>query len=152
MNASFRWTRRRRDLVTELLGVLFGIIHEWETFLSPDGDWGYFSDLDRFPSNSPEFRAAGQVLRSIKRAFKRLEYDRQKLLSLKETLSDDLSTASSTMTLPDISPLVSHSLIESLAETSVVTRRQRSNRDLGIHVKVHNLGMIRRFFVSNGVC
>jgi hypothetical protein len=92
MNASFQWTRRRMDLVTKLLGVLSGIIHEWDIFLSPDGDWGYFRDLDRLPSNSPEFRAAGQSLRSIKRAFMRLENNRQGLLSLKESLSSDFST------------------------------------------------------------
>jgi hypothetical protein len=91
-------------LVAELLDVLFGIIHEWDTFLSPDGDWGYFSDLDRFPSNSPEFRVAGQSLRSIKRAFSRLENNRQKLLSLKETLSSDLSTVRGTLAFVPFCP------------------------------------------------
>jgi len=92
MDASFQWTCRRLDLVKELLGVLLGTIHEWDTFLSSKGDWGYFSDLDQSPSKSIEFQAAGQSLRSIERTFRRLKRNRQKLLLLKETLQSDLST------------------------------------------------------------
>jgi hypothetical protein len=109
------------DLVTELLGVLFGIIHEWDTFLSSKGDWGYFSDLDRSPSNSPEFRAAGQSLRSIRTAFRRLESSHQKLLSLKETLASDLSTVR--MTAVPCSFCLSHLLTKNVVETSLVSRR-----------------------------
>jgi hypothetical protein len=118
MNASFQWTRGRLNLVTELLVVLLGIIHEWDTFLSPDGDWGYFSDLDRFPSHSREFHVAGQSLRSINRAFKRLENNRQRLLSMKETLSDDLSTVCE-LWLLIILPLANYSLIDHLAEITI---------------------------------
>jgi hypothetical protein len=83
------------DLVTELLDTLSGIIHEWNTFLAPGGDWVFFSAVGRVPSNSPEFRhpdyAAGQSLRSIKQTFERLENNRQRLLSLEKSLSGDFS-------------------------------------------------------------
>lgn len=94
MQVSFDWTRQRRDLLTKLIGVLSGLIQEWNTFISLDGDVGYLSDLDESP-DSPGFRRpdhAGQSLRSIKYAFGRLENDRQTLELLKEALSSDLST------------------------------------------------------------
>ncbi|KAE9366797.1 hypothetical protein N431DRAFT_417671 [Stipitochalara longipes BDJ] len=94
MSTAFHWTRQRMDLVTKLLCMLSGTIHEWHAFISPDGDVGYFSDLDVFPSNSQEFRRyehAGQSLRSIKQTFGKLEKDQQKLVSLKESLARDFS-------------------------------------------------------------
>lgn len=97
MNKSFHWTNQRMHLVTKLLGVLSGILQEWNTFISSGGDIGYLSDLATIPTNSPEFRHpdhAGQSLRSIKQQFEKLEYDRQKLVSLKESFSSDFSTVS----------------------------------------------------------
>jgi hypothetical protein len=97
MSASFHWTRQRMALLTKLLGVLSGTIHEWNTFISWDGDIAYFSEistLDDFASNSMELRhpdRAGQSLRNIKQAFDRLENNRQRLVSLKQTLSSDFS-------------------------------------------------------------
>jgi hypothetical protein len=95
MKASFNWTLLRMDLLTKLLCVLSGTIDEWDTFISSHGDVGYFSDLDEFASNSPEFRRpdhAGQSLRSIKEAFERLKNHRRALVSLRESLSRDFST------------------------------------------------------------
>ena len=84
------------DLVTELLDTLSGIIHEWNTFLAPGGDWVFFDALGRVPSNSAEFNhpdyAAGRSLRSIKQTFERLENTRQRLLSLEKSLLGDFST------------------------------------------------------------
>jgi hypothetical protein len=78
--------------VTDLLVALAEVIHEWDTFLSPDVGWGYFSDLDRSLNSSQEYCVQRESLRNIKQAFKRLENNRQRLFSMKETLSDDLST------------------------------------------------------------
>jgi len=92
MKASFDWIRLRMDLLTELLGLLSGTIDKWNTFISQDGDVGYFSDLDEFPSNSLELAHSGQLLRSIKQDFERLENYQQGLLLLKESLSSDFRT------------------------------------------------------------
>jgi hypothetical protein len=78
------------DLVTKLLCVLSGTIHEWNNFILPDGAVGYFADLDEFPSNT-RHSAPGRSLRSIKQTFGELENDRQKLISLKESLARDFS-------------------------------------------------------------
>jgi hypothetical protein len=78
------------ELLSELHGVLSETFEEWNTFISPDGDVGYFSDLDKFPANSPEFRHAahaGRSLRSIKEAFERLRNLQQKLVSLIDSLT-----------------------------------------------------------------
>jgi hypothetical protein len=86
MKKSFNWTLQTMELLSELRGVLSETFEEWNTFISPDGDIGYFSDLDEFP-NSPEFRHAGQSLRNIKEAFERLRNHRQKLVSLTDSLN-----------------------------------------------------------------
>jgi len=82
------------ELLSELLGVLSETIEEWNTFISPDSDVGYFSDLDQFPSYSLEFRQpadAGRSLRSIKETFERLQNHQQKLRSLTVFLSRDFT-------------------------------------------------------------
>jgi hypothetical protein len=102
MNTSFDWTRRRRDLLNKLIIVLSGTVREWNTFISSDGDVGYFSDLDEWPTNSRELHQpghAGQSLRSIKQSFGRLEEDLQRLISLKESLSSDFTTVRSRIAL-----------------------------------------------------
>jgi hypothetical protein len=97
MSTSFLWTRQRMKLLTKLLGVLSGTIHEWNAFISLDGDIAYFSEistLDDFESNSlgvSHPHHAGQSLRSIRQAFDGLENNRQRLISLNETLSSDFS-------------------------------------------------------------
>jgi archaellum component FlaC len=84
-------------LLTKLLGVLSGTIHEWNAFISLDGDIAYFSEistLDDFESNSLGIshpHRAGQSLRNIRQAFDGLENNRQRLVSLNETLSSDFS-------------------------------------------------------------
>ncbi len=106
MNTSFDWTRRRRDLLNKLLVVLSGTLREWETFISSDGDVGYFSDLDKFATHSPEFHQSGhavQSLRTIKQAFERLENARQRLSYLKESFSSDLSTVRCVNAFPFVS-------------------------------------------------
>ena len=78
------------DLLSELHGALSETVEEWNTFISPDADVGYFSDLDEPPSNSPEFRHAahaGRSLSSIKETFERLRNHQQKLVLLKDSLS-----------------------------------------------------------------
>jgi hypothetical protein len=78
------------ELLSELHGVLSETYEEWNTFISPDADVGYFSDLDELPSNSPEFRHAahvGRSLRNIKETFERLRNHRQKLVSLTDSLT-----------------------------------------------------------------
>jgi len=83
------------ELLNELHSVLSETYEEWNTFISPDADVGYFSDLDEFPSNSPEFRHAahaGRSLRNIKETFERLRNHRQKLVSLTDSL-DNFSQA-----------------------------------------------------------
>jgi hypothetical protein len=90
MNTAFHWTRQRMDLVTKLHCVLSGTIREWNAFISREGDVAYFSDLDESPSPS-RFGPASQSLRSIKQTFGELENDRQKLISLKESLDKDFS-------------------------------------------------------------
>jgi hypothetical protein len=95
MKASFDCTHQRIMLLNKLLCVLSGIICEWNSFISPNGDVSYFSDLDKSPSNSLEFPQpdhAGQSLRSIKKTFDKLEKERQRLIFLKEELSKDFET------------------------------------------------------------
>jgi hypothetical protein len=82
------------NLLTKLLCVLTPTVREWDTFLLPDGDVGYFSDLDEFPSDSYGSRpsvAPGQSLRVIKQTFEQLENERQKLAALKDSLARDFS-------------------------------------------------------------
>jgi hypothetical protein len=69
--------------------VLSGVIRKWDTFSCKGGDLGYFSDLDKFPTHSPEFRQAahaGRSLRSIKGDFDELLDLEQDLVSLKHSL------------------------------------------------------------------
>ena len=78
------------ELLSELHGVLSETFQEWNTFISPDADVGYFSDLDEPPSNSPKFRHAahaGRSLRSIKETFERLRDHREKLVLLRDSLT-----------------------------------------------------------------
>jgi hypothetical protein len=79
------------ELLNELHGVLSEIYEEWNTFISPDADVGYFSDLDEpLSSNSPKFphaAHAGRSLRSIKETFERLRNHRQKLDLLRDSLT-----------------------------------------------------------------
>ncbi|KAE9365474.1 hypothetical protein N431DRAFT_563398 [Stipitochalara longipes BDJ] len=92
MQKGFDWTAQRLDLLNELLHVLSGLVDEWDTFISPNGDIGYFSDLDEFPSNSNESRelgCPGSSLRNIKQTFEKLEMRRRRLQSLKESLIKD---------------------------------------------------------------
>jgi hypothetical protein len=106
MNTSFDWTSQRMELVDKLLVVLSGTIREWNTFISSDGDVGYFSDLDEYPRSSPEFCQsghAGQSLRSIKQAFGRLENDLERLISLKESLTRDFTKVGCLITFPGMS-------------------------------------------------
>ena len=75
--------------LNEFHRVLSGVLRKWETFSSEGGDLGYFSDLDKFPTNSPQFREAahaGRSLRSIKRAFDELLGLEQDLVLLKQSL------------------------------------------------------------------
>ncbi|KAH8793854.1 hypothetical protein F5882DRAFT_398617 [Hyaloscypha sp. PMI_1271] len=95
MNASFNRTRQRMDLLAKLLYVLSGSICEWDTFISPDGGLGYFSDLNRFPINSLEFPHPdhpSHSLRSIKQTFRKLGNESQRLIALEKKLSSDLMT------------------------------------------------------------
>lgn len=97
MTTSFHWIRQRMELLAKLVSVLSGTIHEWNTFISSDGDIGYLSGLEKCPANSAELRHlyhAGQSFRSIKHAFRELENDRQRLISLKKSSSIDFSTVS----------------------------------------------------------
>ena len=92
MQKAFDWTFQRIDLLSELIDVLSGTIDEWNTFISLNGDVGYFSDLDEFPrsTNSDEFRelgCPGSSLRNIKQTFEKLKTYRQRLESLTESLS-----------------------------------------------------------------
>jgi hypothetical protein len=92
MQRAFDWTFQRMDLLSELVDVLSGTIDEWNTFISPNGDVGYFSDLVDFPrsTNSREFRELGcpsSSLRNIKETFEKLKTHRQRLESLTESLS-----------------------------------------------------------------
>jgi hypothetical protein len=80
------------DLLSELIDVLSGTIDEWNTFISLNGDIGYFSDLDEFPrsTNPHDFRELnypGWSLRNIKQTFEKLKTHRQRLESLTESLS-----------------------------------------------------------------
>jgi hypothetical protein len=79
-------------LLNELIKVLSGNINKWTAFSSPDRDINYFSDIDRSPSNSPEFKhgcRAGPLLRHIDETFEKLEAHREKLGSLKDSLARD---------------------------------------------------------------
>jgi hypothetical protein len=92
MKTSCDWTRQRIQLLTELIDVLSGNIDQWDAFSSRDSDINYFSDIDKFSSNSSEFKqgcCAGPSLRRINKTFKKFETHRQKLDSLKESLSTD---------------------------------------------------------------
>ena len=92
MQRAFDWTLQRMDLLSELIDVLSGTMDEWNTFISLNGDIGYFSDLDEFPSsaNSHEIRelgCPGSSLRNIKQSFEKLKTYRQRLESLTQSLS-----------------------------------------------------------------
>jgi hypothetical protein len=92
MQKDFDWTAQRMRLLNELLHVLSGLVDEWYTFISPNGDIGYFSDLDEFPRNSQESRELGcpsSSLRNIKQTFEKLEMYRQRLESLEYSLIKD---------------------------------------------------------------
>jgi hypothetical protein len=111
MNRRFDWTRRRSDLLIKLLCALSGIIREWNTFISSDGDVGYLSDLDEIPTSSRAFHQsghAGKSLRSINQAFGRLEEDRQRLIALKEWFSNDFTTVRCRFTFLVLSGDASH--------------------------------------------
>jgi hypothetical protein len=83
------------ELISELLDTLSDIIREWDAFIFPDSDVGYFSDLDDFLCNSLKSyycTYATRSLRGIKETFDRLQNYRQKLRSLRESLSRDFTT------------------------------------------------------------
>jgi len=92
MKTSSDWALQRMQLLSELVVVLSGNIDKWDAFSSPDSDINYFSDIDKFSSNSPDFKhgcCAGPSLRRINQIFKKFEIHRKKLESLKESLSTD---------------------------------------------------------------
>jgi hypothetical protein len=94
MQSAFNWTVQRINLLSELVDALSGTIGEWNTFISPNGDVGYLSDLDDFPrsSNSNEIRESGcprSSLHHIKQTFEKLRTHRQTLESLTESLGRD---------------------------------------------------------------
>jgi hypothetical protein len=106
------------ELLNELLGVLSGTIEEWNTFISPDSDVDYFSDLVEFPSHSVEFRQpadAGRSLRSIKETFGRLRNHQRKLKSLTISMSRDFTVVGYNIISPCYFFLVAVSLILYLA-------------------------------------
>jgi hypothetical protein len=84
------------DLLSELVDVLSGTIDEWNTFISGNGDVGYFSDLDEFPrSANSQFRelgCPGSSLRHIKQTFEKLQTHRRRLESLIESLRRNFET------------------------------------------------------------
>lgn len=63
------------------MGVLSGDIKCWERFKSPNGDIGYFSDIDSSPDASHR-RRTRLSLRAINETFETLEGLQQKLLLL----------------------------------------------------------------------
>ena len=92
MKICFDWTRQRIELLSDLIVCLSGNIDQWDEFSFQDSGINYFSDIDKSSSNSPEFMHgcyAGPSLRRINRIFKKFETHRQKLESLKESLSTD---------------------------------------------------------------
>jgi hypothetical protein len=98
MQEGFDWTAQRMDLLNELLPILSGLVDEWDSFISPNGDIEYFSDLDEPPGNSQKPRELGcpsSSLRNIKQTFEKLEMYRQRLESLKYSLIKDFEVVRS---------------------------------------------------------
>jgi hypothetical protein len=89
----FHWIRLRIDLFTKLLGAVSATIRAWDKFILPDGDIGYFSDLDCAPDTATSREDYPmQLVRSIIESFEILEEIQGRLLVLKELLDGDLST------------------------------------------------------------
>ncbi|PSS22711.1 hypothetical protein M430DRAFT_16661 [Amorphotheca resinae ATCC 22711] len=78
---TFDWTQQIIELLSRVLGVLSGDIKCWERFKSPNGDIGYFSDIDSSPDASHR-RRTRLSLRAINETFETLEGLQQKLLLL----------------------------------------------------------------------
>jgi hypothetical protein len=130
MQKGFDWTAQRMDLLNELLHVLSGLVDEWDTFISPNGDIGYFSDLDEFPSNSQESRELGcpsSSLRNIKQTFEKLEMYRQRLESLKYSLIKDFEVVRSSDRPFALYANLEVLLISPKAQTPPFPRRQPGN-------------------------
>ncbi|KIN05269.1 hypothetical protein OIDMADRAFT_51083 [Oidiodendron maius Zn] len=93
MKSSFHWTWQRVELLSEFIDLLSGTLKQWNAFISAEGgDINYFSDLHKFPSNSPECRHnchAIQSLSAIKKTFERLQNRLQRLELLRDSLSRD---------------------------------------------------------------
>ena len=93
MKRSFDWTHSRMELITEILDILSELIQEWNTFISPDSDFGYFSDFyesafDLLESDSRVH--AVRSFRNTRETFGRLQSHQQKLRSLIAKLTRDL--------------------------------------------------------------
>jgi hypothetical protein len=131
MQEGFDWTDQRLDLLNELLHALSGLVDEWENFVSPNGDIGYFRDLDEAPSivhESPCLIRPSSSLRNIKQAFERLEMHRRKLQFLKESLITDFEVVrSSRAILALVECEMCSLLIASKAQTPPFPRRQPGN-------------------------
>jgi hypothetical protein len=127
MKTSFDWTLQKMQLLSELIVVLSGYIDQWDAFSSRDSEINYFTDIDKFPNNSPEFKHgcyAGPTLQRINKTFKKFETHRQKLGSLKESLSTDFEAVRE-KSADSHKDYALGSLANGLpAETSSFTRRQ----------------------------
>ena len=83
----FHWIRLRIDLFTKLLGAVSATIREWDKFILPDGDIGYFSDLDCAPDTATSREDYPmQLVRSIIESFEILEDIQGKTSFVKGTL------------------------------------------------------------------
>jgi hypothetical protein len=112
IKSSSNWTLERMHLLGKFSNVLLRTLEQWDAFDSPDGDIGYFFDLEHpFPSESTQSVDnchAGRSLSAIRKTFVKLHGLFQKIELLRDDLSRDFKTVSGTVEVP----WATHSFVE----------------------------------------
>lgn len=87
------WTRQAINLLRNLEGVLSQLIRAWDSFISEDGDIGYFKDTDLAAISTNSL----QSLRTIKATFQQLREHQRTIEQLKECCVDFQTSVSYTL-------------------------------------------------------
>jgi len=93
MKAAFDWALQMMGLLRCVYDVLSATVKAWRTFQSPDGDIGYFIDLDvHVASRTTKRRYLS--LQNLKATFRQLEEYQEKIFTLNKSCLEYQGTVS----------------------------------------------------------
>lgn len=93
MKAAFDWALQMMGLLRRIYDVLSATVKAWRTFQSPDGDIGYFIDLELHVASRTTKRRY-RSLQNLKAMFRQLEEYQEKLFTLNNSCLEYQGTVS----------------------------------------------------------